>query len=146
MLYYERSKRIIRSKSWRKYQKMGKKSPKSVNMWKVQISHQAKISIESHVDTLWRYYDNLFSDTGMWAVEEIIKSQYRESATILRDGVYDTVFVMLERSTILGYSHNPDTKIYTVTTSIGTRRLFIEYREYPDEKIRVVTDVQIIRK
>ena len=53
---------------------------------------------------------------------------------------------MLERSTILGYSHNPDTKIYTVTTSIGTRRLFIEYREYPDEKIRVVTDVQIIRK
>ncbi len=115
-------------------------------MWEVQISDRARLTIETHADLLWRYYDDLFTDTGMWATEKIIKSQYKESADILRDGIYDTLFLILEKDTILGYSHNPEWESYTITTSIGTRRLFIEYREYAEEKIRVVMDVQIIRK
>jgi hypothetical protein len=76
----------------------------------------------------------------------MIKSQYRESSKILRDSIYDTLFQVLERNPILGYSYNAESEIYTITASVGTRRLFIEYREYKEENIRVVMDVQIIRK
>lgn len=115
-------------------------------MWKIQISDKARLRIENHADALWKYYDNLFTDTGMGVAEDIIKSQYKESSNILRDGIYDRLVVVLEREQILGYSYNSESQVYTITTSVGTRRLFIEYKEYNEENIRVVLDVQILQK
>ena len=92
------------------------------------------------------YYERLYSDTWLGDAEEVIRKQYIDAANLLNVTLHRTIKEFLERDTILGYSHNPEWKIYTITTSIGTRRLFIEYREYAEEKIRVVMDVQIIRK
>ncbi len=92
------------------------------------------------------YYERLYSDTGLGDAEEIIRKQYIDSANILNTTLHRAIKEFLKNEVMLGYSYNPETKIYTITTSIGTRRIFIEYREYSGEKIRVITDVQIIRK
>ncbi len=103
-------------------------------------------AIDFYTDNLWKYYENLYDDTGLGSAEILIKEQYKESYQILHDNIYTWIERILWWQEILGYSQNNNQKTYTVTSSIGTRRLFIEYREYSEEKIRVVMDVQIIRK
>jgi hypothetical protein len=92
------------------------------------------------------YYERLYSDTGLGDAEEIIRKQYIDAANLLNVTLHRTIGELLEKDSILGYSYNPESRVYTVTASVGTRRLFIEYREYAEENSRVVMDVQILRK
>ncbi len=92
------------------------------------------------------YYERLYSDTWLGDAEEVIRKQYIDAANLLNVTIHRTIEKFLERDIILGYSYNPEWKIYTITIPLGTRRLFIEYWEYPEEQIRLIMDVQILRK
>jgi hypothetical protein len=115
-------------------------------MFTVKFSQDAIKRVDSYTDRIVSYYEDLYEDTGMGHAEEIIRLQYRDAAELLNISIYDTVAVTLEKNPILGYSYNPDSQVYTITATVGTRRLFIEYREYKEENTRVVMDVQVIRK
>lgn len=114
-------------------------------MYQVRISAQASTRINVYTDSIMDYYERLYTDTGLGDVEEVIRRQCIDATTILNKTLHISIKEALQQD-ILWHSHDATSDIYTTTIPIGARRLFIEYREYPREKIRVVMDVQIIRR
>lgn len=115
-------------------------------MYRVLISETSQSKIDDYSNYLWEYYDRLFDDTGLGYAEDIIKKQYKQSTDILRNNIYNSIENTLSLDTPYGYSFDSIEQIYTITIPIGTRRMFIRYKEYIDSHTRLVIDISIIRK
>ncbi len=115
-------------------------------MYKIEISPIAQKRIEWLI--LW-YRDafiNLYDDTGLWDAEIVIKEQYIKWADILRISLYDAIKNSLSLEKLFGYSYNATEDIYQITTVLGSRRLFLSYKEEKEPKIRIITNIEIFRK
>lgn len=115
-------------------------------MYKIEINPTAQNRIEWFI---LRYRDaflDLYDDTGLWDAEIIIKEQYIKWADILRISLHNAIKSCLSPNKILGYSHNPTNNIYQITTSLGSRRLFLSYKEIQESQTRIITDIEILRK
>ena len=115
-------------------------------MYQVIVTLQTSKSIASYTDSIMEYYERLYSDTGLGDAEDIIRKQYRDSASFLNMTLHKTIRNVLWREVIIGYSYNLQTETFIITTSVWSRRVFIEYRENTEGKIRIVTNIQIVYK
>lgn len=115
-------------------------------MYSLKISLKAKKTVENYVITYRDAFLDLYTDTGLWYAETIIKEQYLIGADTLRAVLHESISKRLQADTILGYSYNEKEDIYLVTTSVGKRRVFLEYTENAKQKTRVLKDISIVRK
>lgn len=115
-------------------------------MYSLKISLRAKKVIESYIIAYRDAFLELYTDTGLWYAELIIQEQYILWAETLRSMLYVAIKNTLKPEIILGYSYNQTDDIYLVTTSIGSRRIFLEYTQDTDNQIRILQNISIVRK
>ncbi|MDD2917000.1 MAG: hypothetical protein PHH70_04115 [Candidatus Gracilibacteria bacterium] len=89
---------------------------------------------------------SLYDDTGLGDAETIIKEQYINGANVLRISLYDAIKNILFSEKVLGYSYDSIDEIYKITTTIESRRLFLSYKEIQESQIRIITDIEILRR
>lgn len=115
-------------------------------MYSLKISPKAKRVIESYIIAYRDAFLELYTDTWLGYAETIIHEQYILGAETLRNTLYVAIGDTLKAENILGYSYNQDGDTYIVTTSIGSRRVFLEYRQDTENQTRVLQDISIVRK
>jgi len=115
-------------------------------MYRLNISPKAKRAVESYIIAYRDSFIELYTDTWLGYPETIIQEQYILGAETLRKTLYLAIGNTLKPDTILGYSYNQDADTYIVTTSIGTRRAFLEYTQDAHNQIRTLQDVSIVRR
>lgn len=113
-------------------------------MYNVQIVPEAQEIVERYILAYREAFLRLYDDTWLWEAENVIKFQYIQGAEILRDSFYKSISIVLKQQKILGYSYNEEKKIYTTTTRIWSRRLFLEYTEDERKQERTLLNINII--
>lgn len=114
-------------------------------MYTVIFEERVYQKIYRYIDVYRMKYLELYNDTGLWYAEDIIKSQYIVNADMLTDAFVDGIYDTMHEREILWYSTNWDMSRIT-TISLGSRRLFITYRENNQNMTREVMDIEIYRK
>ncbi len=110
-------------------------------MYNLILWSKVRADIRKYIDAYELYYENLYTDSGLWIAEEIIINQYRQSASAITERIYDAIEEALTPDIIFGYSSEKD-GIRSITTRIENRRLFLFYSESETE--RRVVDIKIV--
>ena len=113
-------------------------------MYKV-IAHS---SIYKDIYKFWLLYRDIFidrfTDTWLGFAEEIIKSQYIESAELLVDTIIDGMVSILSRDFI--YYTPLESGMRETSFRMGNRRIFLTYEEDETTQARSIVDIEILRK
>ena len=100
------------------------------------------------IHTFWLLYRGVFIErfTDIWLgfAEEIIKSQYIESAELMVDTIIDGMKSILSRE-IIAYSPL-ESWLRETSFRMGNRRIFLTYEENTETLTRFIIDIEILRK
>ena len=102
-------------------------------MYNVVFDPLAYIWIDRYIVEYTRYYENLYSDTGIWSEDEIIDSYCREGYARY-DEIVDTITHTLEND-IISYMKNETLLRWR------TRVIIVKFSDEWSQ--RVVTDIEI---
>ncbi len=71
-----------------------------LNMYKVQFSEEVRISIKEYSRRYREYFEELYSDTGIWSEEQIL-DQYRKESLQRRTEIISLLNDRLSPDTVL---------------------------------------------
>ncbi len=111
-------------------------------MYNIILRSRVSEKIRRYIDAYEKYYENLYSDSGLGIAEEIIIEQYRQSALSISNTIFDAIHEVFSRKEILGYKKISEIE-KEITTRMENRRIFLTYIEKTNT--RIVTDIEIMR-
>jgi hypothetical protein len=112
-------------------------------MYKVIITDTVRAKVKRYGDAYLHIFVDRFSDTWLWIAENIIQRQYIELADVLVDSIYSSLEDVASRPIL---HHAILDSMHTSHTRLGSRRIDFSYEEDEWEKIRYITDIEILRK
>ncbi len=114
------------------------------SQYKIFITPHVTEKVDLYTLAIRSYYIALYTDTGLWEAEEIIKSQYIEWADALNHSILNSIREIFHQN-IVPYS---ELKSWQREASfrMGNRRIFLTYEEDTENMTRYITDIEILRK
>ena len=113
-------------------------------MYKVDFREKSSDSIDWFINWYLGNFLELFTDTWLYE-EETIKNTYIDNSLKFQKNIYDSVENLLSEENILWYNilENND---FEITTIVWNYRLFIEYWEDNNEKLRFIENIRFFNK
>ena len=113
-------------------------------MYQVIIPENVHSIIDNFILSYRNVFVKLFNDTWLSSENEIIENYVLRSKKFQRE-IYYSVNDLLKEEKILWYS-TLENKNFEITTIVWNYRLFIEYWEDNDDKIRFVENIRFFNK
>ncbi len=110
-------------------------------MWQAILSIESAETIHTYVAQYQEYFLGRFSDTGIYG-EDIIRQNYINDATTLRNNLYDHILTSMRRE-LIGHELS-DWDIRTTAIFFGKRIIFIEYEEDIVMQMRYIQNIKIV--
>ena len=86
----------------------------------------------------------LYTDTGLWYAEEIIKGEYRKNAKILKNSILSAMDHSMKQEIVWYIPLSGDMRETSIR--LGARRIQLTYEEDPIAQIRYIMDIEILRR
>jgi hypothetical protein len=113
-------------------------------MYSVQISTHVEQRITRYVEAYRDIFVELYTDTGLWYAEEVIKDEYRKNAKLLKDGILSAINQSMKQEIVWYTPLSEDMRETSIR--LGARRIQLTYEEEAVWQIRYIMDIEILRK
>ncbi len=113
-------------------------------MYKIILRKQAKDTIEKFIISYKNSYLKMYSDTWIY-YEDIIRENYIKIAKNFYFDIKNNIEKSLQEEKIIAYKPLENNK-FIITIKVLNYRLFVEYSENNNDKLRFVENISFNKK